>query len=27
MKVRERFTWKGLKIDVLRLVKECNTFQ
>lgn len=25
--VRERFTWKGLKNDVLRYVKECTTYQ
>lgn len=27
MKIRERFTWKGLKMDVLRFVKQCNTCQ
>ena len=26
-KVRERFTWKGLKDDVLMYVKECSTCQ
>jgi hypothetical protein len=25
--VRERFSWKGLKEDVMRHVKECTTFQ
>jgi hypothetical protein len=25
-KIRERFTWKGLKDDVLRHVRECMTF-
>ena len=26
-KVRERFTWKGLKDDVLNYVKECSACQ
>jgi hypothetical protein len=26
-KIRERFTWKGLKTDVLRFVRECNICQ
>ena len=26
-KVRERFTWKGLKEDVLRHVMQCTSFQ
>ena len=26
-KVRERFTWKGLKDDVLMYVKECSACQ
>ena len=26
-KIRERFAWKGLKVVVLRFVKECNTCQ
>ena len=26
-KVREKFTWKGLKDDVLMHVKECSAFQ
>jgi hypothetical protein len=26
-KIREIFTWKGLKIDVLRFVRECNVCQ
>ena len=25
-KIRERFTWKGLKDDVLRHVRECMDF-
>jgi len=25
--VRERFSWKGLKEDVMNHVKECTTFQ
>ena len=25
--IRERFTWKGLKTDVLRFVRECKVFQ
>jgi hypothetical protein len=26
-KVRERFSWKGLKEDVMNHIKECTTFQ
>jgi hypothetical protein len=26
-KIRERFTWKGLKTNVLRFVRECNVCQ
>jgi hypothetical protein len=27
MQVRERFSWKGLKEDVMHHIKECTTFQ